>query len=145
MQPTLILRVATLSRGEEDLLNLLRHHPARTRAYFMTINLSDRRHLRGCSREEGFVGAEQVFQIKLSDLDRVAEVAGNLHDGLARDAEQDRMTLIICQQPTVAHYEEIFAGAFGKMSIRVQQQSLGIAALNRIAHGEDRVQVLAAG
>ncbi len=65
-------------------------------------------------------------------------------DGVARDAVQHRRQRRRADL-AVAHHEEILAAGLGDEPLRVEQDRLVVAVEQRLALGEDRVDVVAAG
>src|SRR5258706_5693589 len=80
---------------KENLLNLLGNRPALAVFDRHVINFTDGRHLSRRSREEGFVGIEQVVEPQRPYLHSIAKVARDLHHHLATDTEKHRLAIVI--------------------------------------------------
>src|SRR5947208_6087239 len=84
LQPVLVALHLTANGGEVRLLERAGDVP--TVADLAVVDRADRDHLGGGAGEEGLVGEVEVVAQELLLLHRVAEVAGDGHDRVARDA-----------------------------------------------------------
>src|SRR5260370_35858631 len=91
---------------EERTLNVARDLTGTSLADLHAVDFRDRGNLRRCAGEERLVCDEQVFDRERARLDRVAEVAGDLDDRIARDARKDRVPAVIRLHDSVEHPEQ---------------------------------------
>ena len=108
------------------------------------VEFADGRQFGGGAAEERFVGIIDFIAGEQLFFHGVAEIAGDLDDGVAGDAVEDggqRRGL----DHAVADDEEVFAGRFADVAVGVEHQGFVITVLFDFHLGEHGVHIVAGG
>src|ERR1700687_1351170 len=95
MEPVFVPRVAARRSRKENLLNLPGNRPALAVIDRHAVNFTDWRNLSCCSREERFVGIEQVMEPQRPCFHSIAKVVRDLYHRFTSDPEKNRVAFVI--------------------------------------------------
>src|ERR1044071_1187113 len=120
MEPIAVLRFSTFDGGKENALDLLRNRTAPAAINRNAINFTNRCYF--CSRagEERFVSAQKIFERHCASHNAMTKITPDTNHGIARDSHQNRISLVISYQLTIANDEETLTRPLGQMSFAVQ-------------------------
>src|SRR5262245_45750843 len=145
IQPVAVFRPASRDDVEECLLDRFRDGAARAGADRAPVDFANRRDLNRRAGQERLVGVEQLVELQGADFDFVPQVARDPHRRIARDAEQDRRVLVVGQQTPVLDEKDVLDRALGQIAMHVEQDRFVVPARRGIAHGQNRIQIIARG
>src|SRR5208282_6825131 len=131
--------------GEEIFLNALGDGAARAVADLDAVDRANGRDFRGRAGEKNLV--RDVEHFAGNDLldERDAQVVANRHHGIARDAWQRGAGNRRRQDRAVHHEENIFAGAFADVAVRIEGDAFDVAVGGGFHADELRVHVVRGG
>src|SRR5882724_3749897 len=109
------------------------------------IDRTDRRDFDGGAGKEYFVDDVEHFARDYLLLHRDLQIFGDFHDGVAGDAGQNAGGQWRRVQRAVVHEENIHAGAFADVAVRVEGDAFGVAVEAGFHANELRVHVVGGG
>src|SRR5438445_3368812 len=131
--------------GEEFVLETLGDRAAATRADGDAVDRTQGRDFRGGAGEEDFVGDVEHLARNHLLADRNAKIFAKCDDAAASDAGQDARGQRRRMNGAIADNEDIFAGTFADVAVRIERDALGIAIGERFHADKLRIHVIRAG
>src|SRR5215208_6013539 len=138
LQPVLVPLGTAADRVQVGLLELEGHG---AHADLDIVHAPHGRHLGRGAAHEDLVGEPEVGPDEVALLDDVAEVAGDVDDGLPRDAGEDRHRDRRREDLAVADDEDVLTGAVRDEALCREEDGLVVAGAVRLGDREHRVEI----